>query len=46
MLVLVFKKKQSEDKAKYNFFIQTQKQNKLSKKVTLIMCFNQPKLQL
>ena len=45
-LVLVFRKIESGDKTKYGIFIQSQKLKWLSMKVTLMMCFNQSRLQL
>ena len=45
-LVLVFKKKGSEHKRKYDNFFHTQKQKQLSMKATVIICLNQSILNL
>ena len=45
-LVLVFKRIDREDTINAILFIHTQKDEKLSMKVTLMMCLNQSKLQL
>ena len=45
-LVLEFKKIESDDKIKYDTFIQNQKQNQLLMKVTLMMYLNQSILHI
>ena len=45
-LVIVFKRKGSEHKRKYDNFFHTQKQKQLSMKATVIICLNQSILNL
>ena len=45
-LVLVFKKMESKDNAKYDNFYSSSKAEQLSIKVTLMMCFNHYVLRL
>ena len=45
-LVLVFKKMESKENAKYDNFYSSSKAEQLSMKVTLMMCFNHYVLRL